>query len=90
MTLEAFFEIIDNDIYKRDFIVRIRQKYKHETEWEEMNELLLFEDGQYIWLYDWNEGQEDIIVLWYIAVEDVNMAENVSKGCVIIHDENYS
>lgn len=38
------------------------------------NELLeTEEDGEYVWLYDWYEGQEDVLVLGYIAVSDVKV-----------------
>ena len=71
MTLEEFFEELKNRPIS-DYVVRIKLKYDHEEKYRYINELLLVEpDMTYAWHSDWNEGETDIIILGYIAVDDV-------------------
>jgi len=71
MTIEEFFELLKNKPIT-DYIVRIRLKYDHEDQYRYTNELLLVDsDMSYYWDSDWNEGETDIAILGYIAVDDV-------------------
>lgn len=71
MTLEEFFELLENKLVT-DYIVRIRLKYDHEEEYRYINELLLVDsDMTYYWNSDWNEGETDVTIVGYIAVDDV-------------------
>ena len=59
-----------------DKIVSIRYKYLHEKEWTQSNEVLevdMSADGYYVWLNDWDEGQEDVEILGCISVSDIDV-----------------
>jgi len=72
MQLDNFYKLLAAYNICGDLIVRIRYKYNFETQWHYSNEVLTAEyDGQYIWLNDWNEGQ-DAEVLGFIPVDAVN------------------
>ena len=71
MTLEDFFELLENKIVT-DYIVRIKLKYDHEEQYRYTNELLLVDsDMSYYWNNDWNEGETDVTIVDFIAVDDV-------------------
>lgn len=71
MTEYQFYEEIRNQPIQ-DYIVSIRLRYDHETEWEYLNELYLVEDDlSYEWLNDWYEGQQQVEILGYFAINDV-------------------
>ena len=71
MTLEEFLEKLKTEKIT-DYIVRLKYKYNFEKEYTYSNELLLINHGiDYEWNNDWIEGQTDIEVLEYIAVDDV-------------------
>lgn len=60
-------------------IVEIKYKYDHETEWTIDNEILEpymghgdGDDG-WIWLNDWDEGQQQQYVLGWIALSDLEV-----------------
>lgn len=71
MTLEAMFEKLDACDYATDYIVRLKYKYDWENQYEYSNEVLESYDGRYVWLNDWNEGQKDVEVLGFVAIEDI-------------------
>ena len=73
MTLDEFFGKLYNDMIHEDLIVRLKYKYDHEDEWTYSNEILEYfgNYGDYGWLNDWNEGQQDVEVLGYIPVDKV-------------------
>lgn len=78
MTLENFFKYLEDQEGVFDKIVRLRYKYSWEKEWTYSNELLLvdFNTRQrlpYIWCNDWNEGQEEVEVLGYIDIDEVEV-----------------
>ena len=59
-----------------DKIVSIKYKYSHEKEWTQSNEILevdLSYEDVYVWLNDWDEGQQDIEILGCISVSDINV-----------------
>lgn len=61
----------------QDYIVSLKYKYDFETDYCTQNEVLSVEcNGTYFdWLNDWNEGQTDVEVTGYIAVNDVDTRE---------------
>lgn len=62
-------------------IVRIRLKYSFETDWRYINELYLYDPesglpySEYVWEHDWHEGEEDVEILGFINISDVNIPE---------------
>lgn len=76
-----------NDFYKyleskprEDYIVKLRYKYSWEDDWNYSNEILECTfDLNYIWNNDWNEGYDDVEVLGYIAVADVEVPDNLKE-----------
>ena len=77
MTLEEFFDKLYNDRVCEDIIVRLKYKYSHEDEWTYSNEILEYDGnyscGIYCWLNDWDEGQQDVVVLGYIPVDEIKI-----------------
>lgn len=73
MTLPEFNEKIDTEKID-DYLVWIKYKYKHEKYWDYTVEYLQYvgSPGIYVWLNDWHEGQEDVEILGYIAICDLN------------------
>lgn len=57
--------------YMSNYIVRIGYKYDYEKEYFIDNEYLFCDNGDYVWLNDWDEGQEDVILIGIISVDDV-------------------
>lgn len=69
MTLDQLFEIIGYGTY----IVRLKYKYEQETEYTVSNEVLDFSpDYGYVWLNDWFEGQQNVEVVAFINVDDID------------------
>ena len=56
-----------------DLIVRIAQRYEHETDFRESNQLFLWdcEKCEHYWLSDWHEGEEYFGIVGYDRVEDI-------------------
>lgn len=79
MNSEQLFKAIEEDCMKRecygDYIVRVRYKYEWETKWRYSNEYLEFDwmCCGWCWLDDWNEGQQDVEFLGFIAVDDIEV-----------------
>ena len=72
MTLKEFKEAIDKEPEIRDYLVKIKIKYKNETEYRYLNELLLVSPPcNYEWANDWFEGEEDVRIVDYKAIEDI-------------------
>ena len=63
----------DENLYYSDYIVHIRKKYEYETEWEESNEYVDFVCDHWEWQRDWYEHQEDIEVLGFDMVDNLNI-----------------
>lgn len=75
MDIREFFKYLETKDIETQ-IVYLRYKYSWEDTWTYSNEILEVDtsiDGFYIWNSDWNEGQEDIEILGYIAVSDVEV-----------------
>lgn len=93
MNSKELFKAIEQDCWKRecydDYLVRVRYKYKWETEWTYGNEYLEFNgnDFDWVWLKDWNEGQEDVEFLGFIAVDDVDVPRNLEQWWIDLHKE---
>ena len=59
-----------------DKLVYLKYKYSHEEEWTFSNEILEVEmsvGGCYVWLNDWDEGQQDVEILGCIAISDIDV-----------------
>ena len=59
-------------------LVHIRYKFKHEQVWTQENVILdidfdLNPDDGYVWLDDWNEGQENVEILGCINICDIEI-----------------
>lgn len=55
-------------------IVHLRHKYSYEKDWTYDNQILDVDpdiDGYYVWLIDWDEGQEEVEILGCVAVDDI-------------------
>lgn len=85
MTLKEFSERLESDSIE-DKIVSLRYKYSFEKDWTYSNEILEVDmnvEGNYVWLNDWNEGQEEIEILGYVNVSDVMISSIMNVGGAI-------
>jgi len=74
MTIEEFNKYIRKQPLQT-YIVEIKLKYNHETEYRYTNEILIVENGcDYVWLQDWNEGEEDVEILNCVALNDIDLS----------------
>ena len=76
MTLDELFGILNKPTtIHQDYIVKLMYKYSFETKYTIENQILEYDgsENEYVWLDDWNEGQDDVKVLGYIAVQDVQI-----------------
>lgn len=73
MTLEQFFKEIDEAPVYQDYLVRLKYKYEWEDKYTYDN--IVLECGEdfntWIWSWDWNEGQTDVTVIGYVAIDDI-------------------
>lgn len=75
MSLEEFHEWLKKHPLE-DKLVYMRYKYSWEDRWTVSNEYLEVDmsvDGYYIWLSDWDEGQEDVEILGCIDVGEIDV-----------------
>lgn len=76
MNIDEFMKFIRTQPIN-DYIVRLQYKYRHEDVYTLSNVVLFCDVSnsgiQYIWAYDWDEGQEDVKVLGFIAVDAVTI-----------------
>lgn len=74
MTYEEFGKLLPK-LPCNDYLVWIKLKYKHEKEYDYIVEYLSYEGDYncYAWEYDWHEGQEDVEVLDYMALYELNI-----------------
>lgn len=74
LTLEQFFKRLDREP-RNDYIVRLRQRYDWQEDWEYFNILLEYNgnNDEYIWSWDYNEGQQHVEVLGYICIDEVDV-----------------
>jgi hypothetical protein len=85
MTLDEFGKWLEKQPL-RSKLVSMRYKYSHEDKWEYSNEYLEVDtsvDGNYAWLNDWNEGQEDVEILGAISIDSIKV-----PGFVMTNYEN--
>ena len=76
MSLDEFYKWLEKQPVLEDKLVYMRYKYSWEDRWTYSNEYLEVDmnvDGYYIWLNDWNEGQEDVEILGCIDVSDIDV-----------------
>jgi len=74
MTIEEFNEYIRKQPLQT-YIVEIKLKYQYEKEYRYTNEILRVENGcDYVWLQDWNEGEEDVEILNCVALNDIDLS----------------
>lgn len=76
MEINEFLKYINSKDHLEDLLVRLRYKYSWEDHYTYSNEVLVLDFEQtdnYIWLNDWDEGQEDVIVLGYIAIDEIKI-----------------
>ena len=80
MSLNDFYKFLEDKEIEY-YIVKLRYKYSWEPYWNYSNEILEWEPELkvYEWCYDWNEGYDDIEVLGYIAIADVNVPDNLKE-----------
>lgn len=74
MTVEQFEEkVLEGDAAISYYIVRIRYKYSWQNFYTISNEIYYFdgEVGCFCWFNDWNEGQDIVEVVGYVADEDI-------------------
>ena len=75
MTLDEFHKWLEKQPIE-DKLVYMRYKYSWEDKWSYANEYLKVDmsvEGYYIWLYDWDEGQENVEILGCISVDDIDV-----------------
>ena len=77
MTLDEFFVILDK-LPREDYIVRMTAWYDFEPKSHQgqlFNEILEYDGNSdsYAWLNDWYEGQQNINVIGFIAVSEINV-----------------
>lgn len=72
MTEKAFYNLMKT-MPRTDYIVKIESRFNGDTKLYIENEVLEYDGNtdEFIWSYDWNEGQEYINIAGIIAVEDV-------------------
>ena len=76
MTLDELFEILNKPTTThQDYIIKLKYRYSFEEKYTIENQILEYDgsENEYIWLDDWDEGQDDVEVLGYIAVQDVQI-----------------
>lgn len=74
MTPEEFSDWIEApERTREDYIVLIRLKAKELDDWRYINELLQYDgnEGRYVWLSDWWEGEPFVEMLGAVPVDEV-------------------
>lgn len=57
-----------------EFIVKLTYRYTGEKVFTESNEIVWFDSkDNMVWLNDWWEGQQEIFVLGYVPVRDIEV-----------------
>lgn len=74
MTLNDFYDWLKAQPLQ-DKLVHIIYKYPWEDNWIEANEYLEvnIDCNDYIWLKDWFEGQDDVVILGCIDVDEIEI-----------------
>ena len=64
-----------------EFIIKIAYRYIGEKGYIEENQIVWFDSEDHmLWLDDWWEGQQDIMVLGYVPVEDIELGVMIHGG----------
>lgn len=72
---DALLERIHNNSCASCFLVYLRCKYSHQTEWEYLIECCsLYNRDDIMWFNDWYEGQQDIE---YLGIAVIDLPTNV-------------
>lgn len=65
-----------------EFIAKLAYCYPGEKRYIEENQIMWFDsDGRMVWLDDWWEGQQNIMILGYVPLDDIELG-------VMIHGKN--
>lgn len=72
MSETEFFDYLLKNEVLGDFIVLL--EYADVDGTHLLKELLFFEDGQFVWNNDWDEGG-DCAILGYISIDDVEISK---------------
>ena len=69
-------EVIETIPYWDDVLVVIKMKYKHETDYTYICELVLYDDDKHelVWQSDWWEGQEEVNLVAYYPITEISQA----------------
>lgn len=80
MSLNDFYKFLENKEIE-DYIVKLRYKYSWEDDWNYSNEILEWDPDleYYKWCNDWNEGYDEVEVLGYISVADMDIPDNLKE-----------
>ena len=80
MTEKAFYKLLKT-LPRTDYLVKIESRFNGDTKLYIENELLEYHSviDSFIWSYDWNEGQEYINIVGFIALEDIKVPDNLRR-----------
>ena len=56
LSLDEFFEMLEENGLFDTMVVTLRYKYNFDKTWIVSNEILCYENCDFVWLYDWDEG----------------------------------
>lgn len=64
-----------------DYIVKILSKYSHEKVYRKDQVLLSWDPDvkDFVWDWDWDEGQQDIIIAGIISIDDIDIPDNLKR-----------
>lgn len=79
MTENDFYKYLKDKEIRDDYIVSLRYKYSWEDDWNYSNEFLEYYEEDYIWLNDWDEGYDEVEVLGYVSIADVEVPNNLKE-----------
>lgn len=72
-TYEKFMQRLTSQMERTDYIIRLGTRYSGEKDYTYSNEVLVYDgDDTFQWLNDWDEGQDDVIVVGYIPVAEIS------------------
>ena len=67
-------DVLNSHGHGSEFIVKIMYRYTGENVYMEENQIVWFDsENHMVWLDDWWEGQQDILIVGYIPVEDIEV-----------------
>lgn len=72
MSLDKFIEQLDTQMDYGEYIVRLKYKYSFEDKYTYSTEMLYNGVDDIIWMNDWYEGQQEVKVISYIYVQNLN------------------